>query len=87
MNYQLFRFFPQFNTQNFKLLNKVILSNQISGFCGQQHLQSQAINVFDFSNRGSYQTKITYHTSTVGWDFPGMPSHIQKCLNVSEGSD
>ena len=59
----------------------------MSEFYGQQHLQNQTINNLNFSYSGSYQAKITSQAITVGWVCPGMPSHVQNCLNMSEEGD
>ena len=47
--YQLFRFFfSKLVTQSFELLTKAIFPNQMSEFCGQQHLRNQTTNILDF---------------------------------------
>ena len=60
----------------------MLLSNQIPEFFADQYLWKKTVNAIDFLGDG-YLGK-TVSKTTVGWMRPGLPNHVQTCLDFSE---
>ena len=43
---------------------------------------SLIISILDLLHRNSYQTKMRFKNTTVGWVWLGMPSRTQLCLDL-----
>ena len=61
----------------------MLLLKQFAGFFGYQYLWKDTIKILDILYRNIYQRNIASKGTTVGWVWPGVPSHSQTCLNLS----
>lgn len=60
----------------------MFLSDKFTGFFDHHYLLKEATHVLDFFHSNSCEGKIACNTTTIGWVWPGVPSHAQTWLDL-----